>query len=89
VLTSGIDSLYFSVHAPVRAEAWALLGEAKDRADHEREPALLEFPLTGQAFMVKPHGWRGYRFWAASPDFELMVGRSERFPPVYVQMHSA
>jgi hypothetical protein len=89
VLTSGIDSLYFSVRAAVRAEAWELLKRAKDRAEFEREPAPLEFPLTGQAFMVKPHGWRGYTFWATSPDFELMVGKSDRFPPVYVQMHSA
>jgi hypothetical protein len=43
----------------------------------------------GQAFLVKPHGWRGYTFWATSPDFELMVGKSDKFPPVYVQMHSA
>ena len=89
VLTWGIDSLYFSVRAPVRPEAWKLLTRAKERAEFEREPALVEFQLTGQAFMVKPHGWRGYTFWATSPDYELMVGRSERFPPVYVQMHSA
>jgi len=89
VLTSGIDSLYFSVRSPVRAEAWALLKRAKDRAEHERELAPVDFPLTGQAFLVKPHGWRGYTFWATSPDFELMVGKSEKFPPVYVQMHSA
>ena len=89
VLTSGIDSLYFSVRAPVRAEAWALLRRSKERAEFERELTPLEFPLTGQAFLVKPHGWRGYTFWATSPDFELMVGKSEKFPPVYVQMHSA
>jgi hypothetical protein len=89
VLTSGIDSLYFSVRAPVRAETWDLLKRAKDRAEFERELAPVEFPLTGQAFMVKPHGWRGYTFWATSPDFELMVGKSEKFPRVYVQMHSA
>lgn len=69
VLTSGIDSLYFSVRSSVRAEAWELLRRAKDRAEHERELAPLEFPLTGQAFLVKPHGWRGYTFWATSPDF--------------------
>jgi hypothetical protein len=89
VLASGIDSLYFSVRAGVRAEAWELLRRTKERAEFEREPTPLEFPLTGQAFMLKPHGWRGYTFWASSPDFEPMVGRSEKFPPVYVQMHSA
>ncbi len=89
VLASGIDSLYFSVRAAVRPEAWELLTRARERAEFEREPAPVEFPLTGQAFMLKPHGWRGYTFWATSPDYELMVGRSEKFPPVYVQMHSA
>ena len=89
LLASGVDSLYFSVRSPVRADAWALLEGARDRADFEHEPAPLDFPLTGQAFLVRPHGWRGYRFWASSPDFELMVGRSERFPAVYVQVHSA
>lgn len=56
VLTSGIDSLYFSVRALVRAEAWELLKRAKDRAEHEREPAPLEFPLSRHSWSSRTDG---------------------------------
>ncbi len=53
------------------------------------EPVPFEFPLTGQAFMLKPYGLRGYAHWLASPDFELLLGRNARFPAALVQLHSA
>jgi hypothetical protein len=35
------------------------------------------------------HGWRGYTYWLSSPDFELMLGRSAKFPAVVCQLHAA
>lgn len=37
---------------------------------------------------VKPRGLREHTYWLTSPDFELILGRSEKFPPALVQMHS-
>src|SRR5262249_50024667 len=73
----------------VRHEVWALLEEAQQRARVDEESQPIEFPMTAQALLMKPHGLRGHAYWLSSPDFELIFGRSEKFPPVLVQMHSA
>ncbi|HSR23705.1 MAG TPA: hypothetical protein VLW53_09150, partial [Candidatus Eisenbacteria bacterium] len=89
VLSSGVDTLHLSARGTVRSEVWAALEEAKGRVQAADEAAPFDFDLTGQAFMLKPHGLRGYAYWLASPDFELLLGRSERFPAALVQLHSA
>lgn len=48
-----------------------------------------ELPVTGQAFLLRPYGLRGYAYWLSSPDFELIVGRNQRFPAALIQVHSA
>lgn len=45
--------------------------------------------MTGPALLVKPPGLRGHAYWLTSPDFEVILGKSEKFPPVLVQLHSA
>lgn len=77
VLASGVDTLHASARGAVRAEVWNRLDEAKRRAQFEDERGRLRFPR------------RGYTFWLSSPDFELMLGRSEKFPAVVCQLHSA
>src|SRR5256885_3464286 len=78
-----------SARGAVRGEVWTALEDAKRRAQAEEEAVPFDFELTGQAFLLKPHGLRGYAYWLASPDFELLLGRSERFPAALVQLHSA
>ena len=89
VLSSGIDTLNLAAKGHVRPEVWELLDEAQQRARQEEESLPLEFPMTAQVFLIKPHGLRGHAYWLSSPDFELILGRSEKFPPVLVQLHSA
>src|SRR5262249_2226974 len=89
VLASGIDTLHASARGVVRPEVWDLLEEAKRRAQAEEEEVSLDFPVTSGAFLIRPHGWRGYTHWLSSPDFELMLGRSEKFPAIVCQLHAA
>jgi len=89
VLASGIDTLHASAQGPVRPEVWDLLDEAKRRAQAEEEEVAVDFPVTSGAFLIRPHGWRGYTYWLSSPDFELMLGRSAKFPAIVSQLHAA
>src|SRR5262245_27898073 len=89
VLSTGIDTLNLAANGVVRPDVWEVLTEVQQRARLEEESQPVEFPITAQAFLVKPHGLRGHAFWLTSPDFELILGRSEKFPPVLVQLHSA
>src|SRR5262245_29159522 len=89
VLASGIDTLHLSARGELRSEVLKTLDEAKRRAQQAEAEVPIEFPVTGQAFLVKPFGLRGYSFWLTSPDFELVLGTGERFPAVLVQFHSA
>ena len=89
VLASGVDTLHASARGVVRPEVWYLLEEAKRRAQFEDEEVAFDFPVTSGAFLLRPHGWRGYTYWLSSPDFELMLGRSEKFPAVVCQLHAA
>jgi hypothetical protein len=89
VLASGVDTLHASARGMVRPEVWAQLDEAKRRAQIEGEEVAFDFPVTSGAFLIRPHGWRGYTYWLSSPDFELMLGRSEKFPAAVCQLHAA
>lgn len=89
LLASGIDTLHVSARGAVRPEVREALEVVKRDAQEADEPVPYEFPLTAQAFMVKPYGLRGYTHWLTSPDFELLLGRGERFPAALVQLHSA
>lgn len=89
VLASGVDTLHVSARGVVRPQVWDLLDEAKERAKAEDEEVAFDFPVTSGAFLLRQHGWRGYTYWLSSPDFELMLGRSEKFPAVVCQLHAA
>jgi hypothetical protein len=89
LLASGIDTLHLSARGTVRAEVWEALEEAKREAQAVDEAVPFEFPMTSQAFLLKPYGLRGYAYWLTSPDFELVLGQSKRFPAALVQLHAA
>ena len=89
VLSAGIDTLHVSVRGEVKSHVRSVLEEAKVRAQNAEEPVAFEFPVTSQAFLIKPFGLRGYTYWLTSPDFELILGKGERFPAAMIQFHSA
>ena len=89
LLVADIDTLHTSARGVVCPEVWDLLDEAKRRAQGEEEEVAFDLPITSSGFLIRPHGWRGYAYWLSSPDFELMLGRSEKFPAVVCQLHAA
>src|SRR5947209_18533561 len=89
ILSSGIDTLHVSARGDLRAAGLERLEETKRRAQEGESQVPIEFPVTGQAFLMKPFGLRGYAFWLTSPDFELVIGKGERFPAALFQLHSA
>jgi hypothetical protein len=89
VLSSGIDTLHLSARGDLRARVREILEAAKTRAQDSDESVPIEFPSTSQPFLLKPFGLRGYSYWLSSSDFELALGKSQRFPAALVQFHSA
>ena len=89
LLASGVDTLNLSVRGTVREPVWDLLAEVQGRARLNEDLEPFSFPTTEEAFGCRPYGWRGYTYWLSSPDYEVMVGRSAKFPAVLVQLHSA
>jgi len=89
VLSAGIDTLHLSARGQLKSSVREDLEEAKVRALAAEEPVPFELPVTSQAFLMKPFGLRGYAYWLTSPDFELVLGKGERFPAALVQFHSA
>ena len=88
-LSSGVDTLYVSTKGTVRPALWPALEVIKRDAAEASEPLMFEWPTTGRMMALKPHGLRVHGYWFTSPDFELLMGTNERFPPVMVQLHSA
>jgi hypothetical protein len=60
VLSTGIDTLQLAVKGTVRREVWDMLAQAQQRTRMEEDSWPVEFPVTEQAFLVKPHGLRGH-----------------------------
>jgi hypothetical protein len=87
VLSAGVDSLYLSV----RGELWdGLLPALADiRALGDEDGAVVQLHDDDYAFLMRPHGWRGYPFWLSSPNVELMIGAAKPFPALYTMLHSA
>jgi hypothetical protein len=88
VLSSGVDTLHGSMRGAVRPELWELGQEAQQQA-RNADPEPVELGDNGQTFNVQGHGIRGYGLWMSSPDWELMLTQSERFPAALAQLHSA
>ena len=89
VLASGVDTLHVSARGQLRAEVVERLEDIRRQAQDSEDSVVFEFEKTGQAFLFRPYGLRGYRFWLSSPDFELILGVSEKFPAALLQLHAA
>ena len=88
LLASGIDTLNLSVRGAIRESVWELLAEMQRRARKKEPSELVSFAVTEQAFECRPYGRRGYTYWLSSPDYELILGRSTKFPEALVELHS-
>jgi hypothetical protein len=86
VLSSGVDTLYFSSRGKLRDGVMEALEVCRTEGGGQR--LRFEFGEGGTAFVHREHGWKGYRHWLVGPGFDVMVGVSEKFPPVYVQLRS-
>src|SRR5205823_10822827 len=82
-------TLHVSARGQLKSSVREDLEEAKVRAQAAEEPVPFELPVTSQAFLTKAFGLRGYAYWLTSPDFELVLGKGERFPAALIQFHSA
>jgi hypothetical protein len=89
VLVSGVDTLHLAVRGVIDEKVWARLDAARREAQATEEVVTVELGDSGQVFNVKGHGLRGYALWLTCPDFELLLGRSQKFPAALVQLHSA
>jgi hypothetical protein len=89
VLASGVDTVHLAMRGVLRPEVWERLEEARREAQATDEVVPVELGGSGQAFNVKGHGLRGYALWLSSPDYEVLLGKSEKFPAALVQLHSA
>jgi hypothetical protein len=87
VLSSGVDTLYFSAKGALRQGLLEALEACRVGAGGR--PERFEFGADGTAFRHNGHGWHGYRHWLTGSGFDVMVGASEVVPPVYVQVRSA
>ena len=87
LLSSGIDSLYLSVHGALIDGLMVWLHAMREMCGSE--DTAFDFAAEEGSFLLRTHGWRGYPYWMSSPRFELMVGNRAPFPAVYVQLHSA
>ena len=88
VLVSGVDTLHLAVRGVIDEAVWARLDAARLEA-HETEDLVPVELGDGQDFNVHGHGLRGQSLWLSSPDYELLLGRNEKFPAALVQLHSA
>ena len=86
ILASGIDSLYASVRGELVEGLLRILDELRTASPDEEIPITLSGPTPD--LLLRPYGWRGYRFWLSSPRYELFLGAAEPFPPAYLQLHA-
>lgn len=91
VLAAGIDSLYLSVRGELRDGVLQVFDTMRSFPLNEDEPIPFHFrddEGTG-GFLLRTHGWRGFKTWLSSPRYELMFGGPKALPAAYVQLHSA
>jgi hypothetical protein len=86
VLAAGTDTVHASAAGALRPGLKQELSELRARAG---ENGLnVDLGANTEAFILQPHGWRGYLIWLRSARIELMLGAPDPFPPVFIQWHS-
>jgi hypothetical protein len=78
VRSSGIDTLNLAARGVVRDEVWGMLGDAKLSAQEGDEAELIRFPVSGQVFLLKPYGMRGYTYFVGRGQGRRDLSHSDR-----------
>ncbi len=89
VLSAGVDSLYASAVGAPAARNLATARERKAAAAAGERAAVWEPPGAGRAFLVRPHGYRGYTIWATSPAMDVCLGEGRSLPALYLWLQAA
>ena len=89
VLSSGVDTLHFSVRGELQEGLLVFLEALKREAQTSKELQVVTWGEQSLSVALRPHGWRSYPFWASSPNIEVAIGAPSPFPPVFIQTHSA
>jgi hypothetical protein len=89
VLSSGVDTLHFSVRGELQEGLLVFLDALKKEAQSSKELQVVTWGEQSLSVALRPHGWRSYPFWASSPNIEVAIGAPSPFPPVFIQTHSA
>lgn len=86
VLSSGVDSLYFSCELRVAEAVLELVERNKVNAQESKGGVLLE--LGDYPTMVLPSGKMQYKYALSSRDMYILLSNAGKMPPVYVQLLS-
>ena len=89
VLSSGVDTLHFSVRRELQEGLLVFLEALKREAQTSKELQVVTWGEQSLLVALRPHGWRSYPFWASPPNIEVAIGAPSPFPPVFIQTHSA
>ncbi|HZS14366.1 MAG TPA: hypothetical protein VFC09_07195 [Candidatus Dormibacteraeota bacterium] len=89
VLAAGLDSVYVSAHGVLRDGLLTVLRALQHDAATESEPVVVELREDAGAFLLRPHGWRGYPVRMDAPNYTVCIGAAKPFPPVYVMVRSS
>lgn len=89
VLAAGLDSVYVSARGVLRHGLLGVLQNIQRTAAEDREPVVIELRDDAGAFLLRPHGWRGYPIRMDAPNYTVCIGATKPFPPVYVMVRSS
>ncbi|HEY2705023.1 MAG TPA: hypothetical protein VGL20_15170, partial [Candidatus Dormibacteraeota bacterium] len=53
------------------------------------QAVVWEPPGAGRAFLVRPHGYRGYTIWATSPAMDVCIGEGRSLPALYLWLQAS
>ena len=74
VLSSGLDTLHFSVRGELQEGLLVFLEALKREAQSSEELQVLTWGEQSLSVAPRPHGWRRYPFWASPPNIEVAIG---------------
>jgi hypothetical protein len=73
VLSSGVDTLHFSVRGELQEGLLVFLEALKLAAQSSKELQVVTWGEQSLSVALRPHGWRSYPFWASSPNIEVAI----------------
>ncbi len=86
-LSSGVDTLAFSVRGQLRHDFVERVETLKARGAGEAE-MVSTFASDGLEFVLAKHGVRGYPFLLKASGYDVILGAKEPFPPVLIEIRS-